>query len=565
MNNSNTKVSAIGPLDLGAGVNRLLAQGVVEAAWASGVREFCVCPGARNSPLIALLSSLLKAGGAPSLRLFWFYEERSAAFFALGRIRASNRPVAVVTTSGTAVGELLPATMEAYYAGLPLVLITADRPRRYRGSGSPQTAEQVGIFGIYAPLSLDFAELDFAFNFGKDEKPVFSLEKFKPSHINVCFEEPLLEFESSGAFPSLFKLEDHAESPSQTLLWDADLALAQDAELTGFFKNTRFPLVIVGGLHPSEKESVAQWLMRLNVPAYFEGLSGLREDPRMNAFKIYNGDLLMQRGIGAQYPIDAVIRIGGVPTLRFWRDLEFDHLSVPVLSISSLPFSGLGRQSIVRTLHVMSEVSRLEKCQSADLFLEQDRKAFHNLQKLLLSEPLSEPGMIAFLSSQIGKGARIYLGNSLPIREWDLAAVNEDRGFQVWGSRGLNGIDGQVSTFLGYAQKNTENWALIGDLTALYDLPGPWILNQMPELRVNLGIINNGGGKIFSRIFTQKEFQNCHQIEFSSWASLWGMKYEKWESIPERIGDSNSSRMIEILPHDDATDRFWKAYPRCFD
>jgi 2-succinyl-5-enolpyruvyl-6-hydroxy-3-cyclohexene-1-carboxylate synthase len=131
-----------------------------------GVEDFVVCGGSRNAPLIVALA------GA---RTFSFVDERSAAFFALGRCKRDDNPVAVVTTSGTAVAELLPATIEAYYSGAPLVLITADRPARFRGSGAPQTIEQVGIFGPYAATTIE--------NWGRRQ----------PLHLNVEFDEPLID------------------------------------------------------------------------------------------------------------------------------------------------------------------------------------------------------------------------------------------------------------------------------------------------------------------------------------------------------------------------------------
>lgn len=109
-----------------------------------GVAEYCVCAGSRNAPLIADLTDA-----------YSFVDERSAAFFALGRIKLHGKPVAVFTTSGTAAAELLPATIEAYYSGLPLVLVTADRPARFRGTGAPQCIEQVNLFGPYAATSLE--------------------------------------------------------------------------------------------------------------------------------------------------------------------------------------------------------------------------------------------------------------------------------------------------------------------------------------------------------------------------------------------------------------------------
>jgi 2-succinyl-5-enolpyruvyl-6-hydroxy-3-cyclohexene-1-carboxylate synthase len=139
------------------------ARELIEMVRGFGVVDFCVCSGSRNAPLIAVIE-----------RAYSFVDERSAAFFALGRAKRDERPVAVITTSGTAVAELLPATIEAFYCGVPLVLITADRPARYRGTGAPQAIEQEAIFGAYASRSAG------------------DWNRRMPLHINVEFDEPLL-------------------------------------------------------------------------------------------------------------------------------------------------------------------------------------------------------------------------------------------------------------------------------------------------------------------------------------------------------------------------------------
>jgi len=144
-----------------------LARRLIDVVRGFGVVDFCVCSGSRNAPLIAAVSS-------PAGHAYSFVDERSAAFFALGRAKRDERPVAVITTSGTAAAELLPAAIEAYYSGVPLVLITADRPARYRGTGAPQAIEQSAIFGVYAERSLR------------------DWNRRMPLHINVEFDEPLL-------------------------------------------------------------------------------------------------------------------------------------------------------------------------------------------------------------------------------------------------------------------------------------------------------------------------------------------------------------------------------------
>ena len=143
--------------------NLEIARRIIDDVRALGVADFCVCSGSRNAPLIAVID-----------RAYSFVDERSAAFFAVGRARRDDRPVTVITTSGTAAAELLPAAIEAYYSGTPIVLITADRPARYRGTGAPQAIEQESLFGVYAARSIE------------------SWNRRMPLHINVEFDEPLL-------------------------------------------------------------------------------------------------------------------------------------------------------------------------------------------------------------------------------------------------------------------------------------------------------------------------------------------------------------------------------------
>jgi 2-succinyl-5-enolpyruvyl-6-hydroxy-3-cyclohexene-1-carboxylate synthase len=157
--------------------NLEVAGGVLDLLKDFGVKEVILCAGARNAPFVHLLSE------NSDFTVYSFFEERSASFFALGRMQSEGHPVAVVTTSGTAAAELLPAAIEADYQRLPLVMITADRPRRYRGTGAPQTIVQTGIYSSYVEWSCD---LEGALPEG------FRPSGVRPVHFNVCFDEPLL-------------------------------------------------------------------------------------------------------------------------------------------------------------------------------------------------------------------------------------------------------------------------------------------------------------------------------------------------------------------------------------
>lgn len=158
--------------------NLELSRSILAACTRYGVREVILCAGARNAPLVRTLAE------HPDFQTYSFFEERSAAFFALGRMQALGQPVAVVTTSGTAAAELLPACIEADYQRLPLVMITADRPRGYRGTGSPQTIDQPGLYSHYVGWS---ADLEGEWR-GSIDGP-----RNRPVHLNVCFDEPLLD------------------------------------------------------------------------------------------------------------------------------------------------------------------------------------------------------------------------------------------------------------------------------------------------------------------------------------------------------------------------------------
>jgi 2-succinyl-5-enolpyruvyl-6-hydroxy-3-cyclohexene-1-carboxylate synthase len=172
---------------------------------------------------------------------------------------------------------------------------------------------------------------------------------------------------------------------------------------------------------------------------------------------------------------------------------------------------------------------------------------------LLRILPGSEPAIVRRVSETIPPGSFVYLGNSLPIREWNQFATFADRAFSIGESRGANGIDGQVASFLGWARREGENWAVIGDLTALYDLSALWALRHLDGVRLRIVVINNGGGRIFQRMFRNERFQNRHATGFEGWASMWGAEYCR--ELPG--GEIGPAAVIELRPSEHETDAFW--------
>ena len=142
----------------------------------------------------------------------------------------------------------------------------------------------------------------------------------------------------------------------------------------------------------------------------------------------------------------------------------------------------------------------------------------------------------------------MYLGNPLPIREWDLVATREPRGFTYEANRGANGIDGQLSTFFGQCERGRENVCVVGDLTAIYDANAPWVVPQL-DASFRIVIVNNRGGRIFDRVASLARMDktfiiNAHDFSFEHWAAMW------------RIDD----RVTELRPDAEASRRAWERY-----
>lgn len=515
-------------------MNSQLVHHVMQSVIDAGVREVCVAPGKRNAAFVYALAY------AKGLKVYYWPEERSAAFFALGRVRATGRPAAIITTSGTAAAQLLPAAMEAYYTNLPLLLITADRPRRLRGTGAPQCAEQVGLFSYYARYMQDIAQSE-----------VCKLEKWSlngPAHLNVCFEEP--DDEACRVLcRDAFNYETRMVKKNETGPWSLSL-------FNEFLTDVHFPLVILGAIEPRDREAVMKFLLRFKAPIYAEGPSGLRENKCLDRWMV-NSDRIWQNSAGHGYSIDGVLRIGSIPTSRIWRDLDEKCGAVKVCSITELPFSGLswveGIYAPLKDFFCAVEkidINRIYPCRE---WINAEKEREKKLVGLFYDEPSAEASFFYHLSKQIPEQSLVYLGNSLPVREWDLAAVKKQKNLNVMVSRGLCGIDGQISTFLGLCAQHQENWGLIGDLTALFDMAAPWVLQQLSGLNVNLVVINNGGGQIFSRMFEHPAFLNEHNLNFEPLANFWNWNYERWEAVPTKIKSSEGGRLIEFVPDPQAT------------
>lgn len=517
-----------------AATNRALTAEILVALHTAGVRTICLCPGGRNAPLV-----LACEAARGSFDVVSFFEERSAAFFALGRIRRDHAPAAVITTSGTAAAELLPAMLEAAHTGLPLIAVTADRPRYLRGTGAPQTINQLPLF---AAAHIPVIDLENAGQLG------FLPRLQGPLHLNVSFDEPLVD----QAVETLAM--GRPETASAGTWWmDAPTARRLCEE---FFREVRHPLVLVSSLAPPDAHALAPWLATLDCPLYLEAVSQLRGDRNLQEFSLHAGERILLTP-ECRAACDGVIRLGGVPTPRFWRECE----DWKVLHISTVNLPGLAHTSPVVPLAVFRDICAefAPKAGPSGPLFARDRAAAERLEKLLQDEPRSEAGLVRMLAARLAGEARVFLGNSLPIREWDLAAPRLDNKQTIYANRGVNGIDGLVSTALGLAGADRPAAAMLGDLSALYDLAGLWPAAQLRDAEFTLAVINNAGGQIFDRMFQHAAFLNTHQLRLRGWAEMFGWHYGV-VSAPDDSCPAGTPRLVEVLPDAEATRRLTDGY-----
>jgi len=515
-----------------------LARSIVVACSKFGVCEWVVCPGARN---VALLQAL---DAASQLKIWTHFDERSAGFFALGRSMVSQRPVALVCTSGTAVAELLPAVIEAHYQARPLIIISADRPAEYRGSGAPQAIEQQQIFSHYA-------------SYGKDLESAAELESIlqewsqqQALHLNVCLDEPQLGLECAPIEQAPAEFAIKSRRPN---LGDLASVLRNDS--------WQGLVVMLGGLEDYERDAALWLCQQLAAPVVADATSGLRES--LADLSLANAEVILK-----QYPPAVVLRLGEVPVGRCWRDLE-DLPSAKVFSITRSGFSGLARDSHVvhcdveRAVKAMGEIDFVGDLHG---LLDVSRSQQAALEEACLRYPHSELSMVREVSLNAAMADIVYLGNSMPVREWNLAARHDVEFSNVFANRGANGIDGQIATFLGCCAAAEQGWALLGDLTAMYDSNALAMSKQL-EGRLVAVVINNHGGQIFKQLPASGKLSQGlenmliqpHAWDFDALAKMWQCHYLKVENLEQLdFTPQDGLTLVELLPDSQQSLQAWQ-------
>ena len=496
--------------------NLACAAALVDALVAGGVRHACVSPGSRSAPLA------LAFARDDRVTVHVHLDERASAFAALGIAAATRAPAAVVTTSGTAAAELWPAAVEASQSRTPLVLITADRPPRLRGTGANQTIRQEDLFGAYARAEVEppvpASQEDVAAWRDAGGRAIEAAIGTPPGpvHVNAPFEEPLIpEGEDTPpvnpALPPPVPAEPDLDAAGVAL----EAFLAAHAGRRG--------VITVGVTRPPSTLSLLSHGRLLGWPVLAEPLSGLRLDAGEAGRSLAAGQQLAgDPAWRERHRPEVVLQAGATPTTRATQALVADAETLVVLDRDHLDPDPAGRAE--RRIAVDPELfaalawDRAEGGDAPaaadagwlDAWREADLVAHAAVDRALdrWEEP-TEPRVARDVAAFVPNGGLLAVGSSTPVRDLD-AYMAPRRPPRVWhggdlvrviANRGASGIDGMVSTVLGAAAATDRPvYALLGDLTFLHDAGGLLWTGARPDLHAVLVVIANDGGRIFSML-----------------------------------------------------------------
>ncbi len=557
---------------MSASPNTLWATAFVDELARAGVREVVLAPGSRSTPLV------MACAADDRIRTRVHLDERSAAFFALGVGKATGRPAAVVTTSGTAVANVFPAVIEASQSGVPLVVLTADRPHRLRGADANQAIDQPGIYGGYvraffeaAPPSLDPRELRHLRALACRTVAAAVGAEAGPVHVNFPFDKPLEPQALDEGFASAHPLaaRGRADGAPFTSI-EASRACMSDVDVGALADRLRTSHgVIVAG--PSEIASrIGPAVLRLSAatgfPVLADPLSGVRYGPKGEAHVVAAADIFLRDdAVRARLAPEVILRTGASPTSAAVQRWLFEHEGVPQIVIddgSRWKDHGTTASEYVRAdpvdtldrLAVRLEGSVLEaSAVNADSFSDSWRAVeTAALEALLAAQtegPAHEGDVVRATIESLPDHANLVVSSSMPIREVDAFGHPRDGVLRVLANRGASGIDGVVSTAFGAASQSDEpTVCIIGDVAFFHDQNG-LLWSREDDAAVVFVLIDNDGGGIFHMLpisghdpdFT-RYFATPHGIDPMHAAAAHGVEYA--ESSPESI-TADIRRMLD--------------------
>ena len=507
-----------------------------------GVAHAVVSPGSRSTPMAIALASNSK------IALHVFHDERSASFAALGIGLQSGTPAVLLCTSGTAAAQFFAAVIEANYAHVPLLVCTADRPPELQGVGAPQTINQTNLYGTFVRKFIDVGLADDA----KSSKwRTIARDAFSatvgvnrgPCHVNLPFREPLV-----GVAGSLPVADSH--SPVRM---SADVATASERKKLSLALRAERGIIIAGnGI--DQPRFILELAAKLKWPVVADPRSNCRVAPESSHGAMVSScaDVVLRHQPSAEsLKPTVVLRIGDPPVSKVvnqWlAQCGAEHIAVTQQPSLVDPDKVVTTHIVGSFNELFMEMSRGADSRSETEWIGAWKRCEKNARTALDEElskqtQLTEPLCAVTVSEAIAAGTNLVVSSSMPVRDLEWFAPPRD-GVRVFSNRGVNGIDGVVSTAVGVALSSKSPTALlIGDIAMLHDSNG--LLNLIRrDAQLKIIVIDNEGGGIFSFLpqaqamegdqFEQL-FGTPHSVDFAALAKTHGIAFT-WVATAEEL------------------------------
>lgn len=555
-------------------INYLWAELIIEELLRNGVKEFCIAPGSRSTPLT------LAAAGSKQANKTVHYDERGLSFYALGIVSAGPGPVAVISTSGTAAANFFPALIEASKKKLPIIFLTADRPPELRKTGALQTIDQPGIYGKYVRWEFDLPVPD------PDIEPEAVLTTidqavFKskypmagPVHINCMFREPLVpDMDKDNNFRNYTirnSWENSGEPFTQYFPGSSEKGFHNGDKIIETINGIRNGIIITGKLKSREDiEKVAELSEKLNWPVFPDIISGLRNrNAGKNIIPYY--DLILLSGNKLKKHVDGIIHLGGRITSKRWYNFikilePRKYITVLDHTLRNDPLHTVSHRISSSISAFMEAVLPLIKQRNDNPFMEKLKKMSAETEKIIDkyiddNKNINEIFIAREVSNLIPDNSGLFLSNSMPVRDMDMYSSVNNKDVIISGNRGASGIDGIIASASGFEKSLAKPVTLIiGDIAFLHDL------NSLSLVKKNctqliIVVINNNGGNIFSFLpvadhttHFEEFFITPHDLEFDGAALMFGINYKKitgkddFTSNYKEAVESGSSMILEVI------------------
>ncbi|WP_044894867.1 2-succinyl-5-enolpyruvyl-6-hydroxy-3-cyclohexene-1-carboxylic-acid synthase [Bacillus alveayuensis] len=531
-----------------------------------GVSDVVISPGSRSTPFAIVMAE------HPDIKIHMNIDERSAAFFALGMAKAKRKPVALLCTSGTAVANYLPAVIEAYYARIPLIVLTADRPHELRDVGAPQAIDQFHIYGKHAKWFVEMAlpegsqeMLRYARTMAARATATAMTAPAGPVHLNFPLREPLVPNVTEETWS---QIEQKESSYLRVSIGKRTLEREQLQVVYEQLSKTERGLIICGDMDkPPFAQAVVKLAEALDYPILADPLSQLRSGTHPKDYIIESYDAILKSDAALDTLIpEVVIRFGAMPVSK---SLTLMLKNNPAIQQFVVDGDGGWREPTLNAsymihcdetdfCHRLAEVAQPKKKQSDWVKRWQDvnKIAKSALLEAGKDEEMFEGKVFIELAQLLPEKSLLFVGNSMPIRDADTFFMATDKNIRVIANRGANGIDGVVSSALGASVTGDPLVLVIGDLSFYHDLNG-LLAAKLHKLNATIIVINNNGGGIFSFLPQSKQekhfellFGTPTDLQFEHVVRMYDSHYVKadtWDKFRESVTHSFSTAGLHVI------------------